>query len=73
MPTRPLIQRLIDGKLVAGDTGNGRYIFTRDGDAGGDFSDNILLGIVGLNVPLSVVYHSFGVRENAVYSFPSNR
>ncbi|MEO6625168.1 MAG: CoA-acylating methylmalonate-semialdehyde dehydrogenase [Burkholderiaceae bacterium] len=90
--------------------GNGTCIFTRDGEAARYFSDNILVGMVGVNVPLPVPvsYHSFGgwkrslfgdlsaygpdavrfytkrktitqrwpsagVREGAVFSFPSNR
>ncbi len=88
--------------------GNGTCIFTRDGEAARYFSDHILVGMVGINVPLPVpvAYHSFGgwkrslfgdlhaygpdavrfytkrktitqrwpsagVREGAVYSFPS--
>ena len=90
--------------------GNGTCIFTRDGEAARYFSDNILVGMVGINVPLPVpvAYHSFGgwkrslfgdlhaygpdavrfytkrktitqrwpsagVREGAVFSFPSSR
>ena len=42
--------------------GNGTCIFTRDGEAARYFSDNILVGMVGINVPLPVpvAYHSFG-------------
>jgi malonate-semialdehyde dehydrogenase (acetylating)/methylmalonate-semialdehyde dehydrogenase len=42
--------------------GNGTCIFTRDGEAAHYFSDNILVGMVGINVPLPVPvsYHSFG-------------
>src|SRR3990167_4467073 len=90
--------------------GNGTCIFTRDGEAARYFTDNILVGMVGVNVPLPVpvAYHSFGgwkrslfgdlsaygpdavrfytkretitqrwpsagVREGAVFSFPSSR
>jgi len=90
--------------------GNGSCIFTRDGEAARYFTDNILVGMVGVNVPLPVpvAYHSFGgwkrslfgdlhaygpdavrfytkrktitqrwpsagVREGAVFSFPSSR
>jgi malonate-semialdehyde dehydrogenase (acetylating)/methylmalonate-semialdehyde dehydrogenase len=90
--------------------GNGTCIFTRDGEAARYFSDHILVGMVGVNVPLPVpvAYHSFGgwkrslfgdlhaygpdavrfytkrktitqrwpsagVREGAVFSFPSNK
>ena len=90
--------------------GNGTCIFTRDGEAARYFSDHILVGMVGINVPLPVpvAYHSFGgwkrslfgdlhaygpdavrfytkrktitqrwpsagVREGAMFSFPSSR
>jgi malonate-semialdehyde dehydrogenase (acetylating) / methylmalonate-semialdehyde dehydrogenase len=90
--------------------GNGTCIFTRDGEAARYFSDNILVGMVGVNVPLPVpvAYHSFGgwkrslfgdlhaygpdavrfytkrktitqrwpsagVREGAIFSFPSTK
>lgn len=90
--------------------GNGTCIFTRDGEAARWFTDHILVGMVGVNVPLPVpvAYHSFGgwkrslfgdlhaygpdavrfytkrktitqrwpsagVREGAVFSFPSTR
>jgi malonate-semialdehyde dehydrogenase (acetylating) / methylmalonate-semialdehyde dehydrogenase len=96
--------------IDAHEYGNGTCIFTRDGEAARYFSDNILVGMVGVNVPLPVpvAYHSFGgwkrslfgdlhaygpdavrfytkrktitqrwpsagVREGAVFSFPSNR
>lgn len=89
--------------------GNGTCIFTRDGEAARFFTDNIKVGMVGVNVPLPVpvAYHSFGgwkrslfgdlhaygpdgvrfytkrktitqrwpsggVREKAVFTFPSN-
>ncbi len=90
--------------------GNGTCIFTRDGEAARYFSDNIRVGMVGVNVPLPVpvAYHSFGgwkrslfgdlgvygpdamrfytqrktitqrwpsagVRDGAIFSFPSSR
>jgi len=96
--------------INAHEYGNGTCIFTRDGEAARYFSDHILVGMVGINVPLPVpvAYHSFGgwkrslfgdlsaygpdavrfytkrktitqrwpsagVREGAVYSFPSSR
>ncbi len=96
--------------IDAHEYGNGTCIFTRDGEAARYFSDNILVGMVGVNVPLPVpvAYHSFGgwkrslfgdlhgygpdavrfytkrktitqrwpsagVREGAVFSFPTNR
>jgi len=96
--------------IDAHEYGNGTCIFTRDGEAARYFSDHILVGMVGINVPLPVpvAYHSFGgwkrslfgdlhaygpdavrfytkrktitqrwpsagVREGAVFSFPSSR
>jgi malonate-semialdehyde dehydrogenase (acetylating)/methylmalonate-semialdehyde dehydrogenase len=90
--------------------GNGTCIFTRDGEAARYFTDHILVGMVGVNVPLPVpvAYHSFGgwkrslfgdlhaygpdavrfytkrktitqrwpsagVREGAIFSFPSTK
>ena len=42
--------------------GNGTAIFTRDGDAARDFSHRVLVGMVGVNVPIPVpmAFHSFG-------------
>ncbi|CAM8667857.1 PutA NAD-dependent aldehyde dehydrogenases [Comamonadaceae bacterium] len=96
--------------IDAHEYGNGTCIFTRDGEAARYFTDNILVGMVGVNVPLPVpvAYHSFGgwkrslfgdlhaygpdavrfytkrktitqrwpsagVREGAMFSFPSSR
>ncbi len=96
--------------IDAHEYGNGTCIFTRDGEAARYFSDHILVGMVGINVPLPVpvAYHSFGgwkrslfgdlhaygpdavrfytkrktitqrwpsagLREGAVFSFPTNR
>ena len=96
--------------INAHEYGNDTCIFTRDGEAARYFSEHILVGMVGINVPLPVpvAYHSFGgwkrslfgdlsaygpdavrfytkrktitqrwpsagVREGAVYSFPTNR
>jgi len=96
--------------IDAHEYGNGTCIFTRDGEAARYFTDNILVGMVGVNVPLPVpvAYHSFGgwkrslfgdlhgygpdavrfytrrktitqrwpsagVREGAVFCFPSSR
>jgi len=49
--------------------GNGTCIFTRDGEAAHYFSDNILVGMVGINVPLPVpvAYHSFGGWKNSLF------
>jgi malonate-semialdehyde dehydrogenase (acetylating) / methylmalonate-semialdehyde dehydrogenase len=42
--------------------GNGVAIFTRDGDAAREFTAEIEVGMVGINVPIPVpvAYHSFG-------------
>ena len=42
--------------------GNGVSIFTRDGDAAREFTNQIQVGMVGVNVPIPVpmAFHSFG-------------
>ena len=49
--------------------GNGTCIFTRDGEAARYFADNILVGMVGINVPLPVPvsYHSFGGWKRSLF------
>jgi len=49
--------------------GNGTCIFTRDGEAARYFIDNILVGMVGVNVPLPVPvsYHSFGGWKRSLF------
>lgn len=49
--------------------GNGTCIFTRDGEAARFFSDNIQVGMVGINVPLPVPvsYHSFGGWKRSLF------
>ena len=49
--------------------GNGTCIFTRDGEAARYFSDNIEVGMVGVNVPLPVPvsYHSFGGWKRSLF------
>mgnify|MGYP001198842887 FL=1 len=49
--------------------GNGTCIFTRDGEAARFFSDNINVGMVGINIPLPVpvAYHSFGGWKNSLF------
>jgi malonate-semialdehyde dehydrogenase (acetylating)/methylmalonate-semialdehyde dehydrogenase len=56
---------LIDGH----EYGNGTCIFTRDGEAARYFSDNINVGMVGVNVPLPVpvAYHSFGGWKRSLF------
>ncbi len=49
--------------------GNGTCIFTRDGEAARYFSDNIRVGMVGINVPLPVptAMHSFGGWKRSLF------
>jgi len=49
--------------------GNGTCIFTRDGEAARYFADKILVGMVGINVPLPVPvsYHSFGGWKRSLF------
>ena len=49
--------------------GNGTCIFTRDGEAARYFSDEIQVGMVGINVPLPVpvAYHSFGGWKRSLF------
>jgi malonate-semialdehyde dehydrogenase (acetylating)/methylmalonate-semialdehyde dehydrogenase len=57
--------RLIDNH----EYGNGTCIFTRDGEAARYFSDNIKVGMVGINIPLPVPvsYHSFGGWKRSLF------
>lgn len=49
--------------------GNGTCIYTRDGEAARYFTDKILVGMVGVNVPLPVpvASHSFGGWKNSLF------
>ena len=49
--------------------GNGTCVFTRDGETARYFSDNIEVGMVGINVPLPVpvAYHSFGGWKHSLF------
>ncbi|MGQ0528105.1 MAG: CoA-acylating methylmalonate-semialdehyde dehydrogenase, partial [Alphaproteobacteria bacterium] len=49
--------------------GNGTCIFTRDGEAARFFTDNIKVGMVGVNVPLPVpvASHSFGGWKRSLF------
>ena len=49
--------------------GNGTCIFTRDGEAARYFTDNIRVGMVGVNVPLPVpvACHSFGGWKRSLF------
>ena len=55
--------------IDAHEYGNGTCIFTRDGEAARYFSDHILVGMVGINVPLPVpvAYHSFGGWKRSLF------
>jgi len=49
--------------------GNGTAIFTRDGDAARQFSTDIQVGMVGINVPIPVPmsFHSFGGWKRSLF------
>lgn len=49
--------------------GNGTCIYTRDGEAARYFADNILVGMVGINIPLPVpvAFHSFGGWKRSLF------
>ncbi len=49
--------------------GNGTAIFTRDGDAARQFSQDIQVGMVGVNVPIPVpmAFHSFGGWKRSLF------
>jgi malonate-semialdehyde dehydrogenase (acetylating) / methylmalonate-semialdehyde dehydrogenase len=62
------LQQAMD-MIDAHEYGNGTCIFTRDGEAARYFTDNILVGMVGVNVPLPVpvAYHSFGGWKRSLF------
>ena len=49
--------------------GNGTSIFTRDGDSARQFCEEILVGMVGVNVPIPVpmAFHSFGGWKRSLF------
>ncbi|MHB8570956.1 MAG: aldehyde dehydrogenase family protein, partial [Metallibacterium sp.] len=49
--------------------GNGTCIFTRDGEMARHFTEQIQIGMVGVNVPLPVpvAYHSFGGWKRSLF------
>ncbi len=55
--------------IDAHEYGNGACIFTRDGEAARFFTDNIRIGMVGVNVPLPVpvASHSFGGWKRSLF------
>lgn len=56
-------------RINAHEYGNGACIFTRDGESARFFTDNIKVGMVGINVPLPVpvAYHSFGGWKRSLF------
>jgi malonate-semialdehyde dehydrogenase (acetylating)/methylmalonate-semialdehyde dehydrogenase len=55
--------------INAHEYGNGTCIFTRDGESARRFSDQIEVGMVGINValPVPVAYHSFGGWKRSLF------
>ncbi|PIE73211.1 MAG: methylmalonate-semialdehyde dehydrogenase (CoA acylating) [Deltaproteobacteria bacterium] len=55
--------------IDAHEYGNGTCIFTRDGESARFFTDNIKVGMVGVNVPLPVpvAYHCFGGWKRSIF------
>ncbi len=49
--------------------GNGTAIFTRDGETARQFSEDVQVGMVGINVPIPVpmAFHSFGGWKRSVF------
>ena len=49
--------------------GNGTSIYTRDGDAGRTFANQIKVGMVGINIPIPVpvAFHSFGGWKDSLF------
>ncbi|OZG70370.1 methylmalonate-semialdehyde dehydrogenase (acylating) [Hahella sp. CCB-MM4] len=49
--------------------GNGTAVFTRDGDTARKFSEDIKVGMVGVNVPIPVpmAFHSFGGWKRSLF------
>tara|TARA_B100001123_G_scaffold368224_1_gene429092 strand:+ start:51 stop:1541 length:1491 start_codon:yes stop_codon:yes gene_type:complete len=49
--------------------GNGSSIYTQDGDVARDFTTNVKIGMVGVNVPIPVpmAFHSFGGWKNSFF------
>ncbi|MEE2743001.1 MAG: CoA-acylating methylmalonate-semialdehyde dehydrogenase [Bdellovibrionota bacterium] len=49
--------------------GNGTAIFTRDGDCARQFTEDIQVGMVGINVPIPVpmAFHSFGGWKRSLF------
>ncbi len=55
--------------INAHEYGNGTAIFTRDGDTARQFTENVQVGMVGVNVPIPVpmAFHSFGGWKRSLF------
>lgn len=55
--------------INAHEYGNGTAIFTRDGDTARNFTENVQVGMVGVNVPIPVpmAFHSFGGWKRSLF------
>lgn len=55
--------------INAHEFGNGTAVFTRSGEVARDFSNRVLAGMVGVNVPIPVpvAYHSFGGWKRSLF------
>lgn len=51
------------------DFANGTAIFTRDGDTARNFSQDVEVGMIGINIPIPVpmAYHSFGGWKSSIF------
>ncbi len=49
--------------------GNGTAIFTRDGETAREFQENVMEGMVGINIPIPVpmAFHSFGGLKRSIF------
>ena len=67
--TRAQSLREAMGLIDEHEYGNGACIFTRDGGSARHFTDNIKIGMVGVNAPLPVpaAYHSFGGWKRSLF------
>jgi malonate-semialdehyde dehydrogenase (acetylating)/methylmalonate-semialdehyde dehydrogenase len=65
VPDRAAAARLINAHELA----NGAAIFTRSGEAAREFTRDIEVGMVGVNVPIPVpmAFHSFGGWRNSLF------
>ena len=65
------VNKLSDAIKIINDNrfGNGCCIFTRSGEQARSFSENVEIGMVGVNIPLPVPssFHSFGGWKNSLF------